>query len=550
MMSVKSIITVVIGAIALLWIALVNGQPFFYPDTANYVREPDAAVVIAFGPQFATPWTTAQVIEASRGHLRISSTPTESQPNQVVPPDSKVMAQHGPYHNNSLRDGLVMAGRSAYYGTLLYIGELAGGFWLSVFVQALVIAYLVFMLVVRCYGLSLGVYLLSTGTLATISTAPFFVGFLMPDIFAGVTILVTAILMAFWNRLKGLERVILALILVFSTIVHLTHLMVCIAMLGIYIIVNLLRRVSYQQFRVAAVVTIAACAATAILADLCFSVVVSNIIGFPPVRPPFVMAKLIEIGPGYEYLKANCSSTDLTVCRFLKQLPVPADTFLWSEDPSVGVFTPASPQTKRGLSEEQYAFAIRVLMYDPIGVSLDLLRNALDQLVTFGLTEFHYCIKCAVGFHDQLPAEYWRKMQHTIAFRYNWPARVSTIVDYIFVMLSVVVIAAIALIHFNRSLGRYFAHQLDACQFLPIWFFAAVVVGIGANALICGAFSAVQDRYQARVIWLVPLAAVLAVARCVQFGSTIRALRGPVALEQISSMLVGTSAEETHAARG
>ena len=47
----------------LLLVTVVNGQPFFYPDTSNYVRAPDAAVVWLFGERFATSWTSADVIK-------------------------------------------------------------------------------------------------------------------------------------------------------------------------------------------------------------------------------------------------------------------------------------------------------------------------------------------------------------------------------------------------------------------------------------------------------------------------------------------------------
>jgi hypothetical protein len=142
-------------------------------------------------------------------------------------------------------------------------------------------------------------------------------------------------------------------------------------------------------------------------------------------------------------------------------------------------------------------------------------------LGTFGLSEFHYCDECTTEFRNGLPTEHWSEMQNTIALRYSWPSRAFAIVDYTFVMLSLILLAAVAAIHFIRKTGRHFALQLEACRFLPVWFFAAVAVGIGANALICGGFSVVHDRYQARVIWLIPLAAVLLLARCVQYGSAL-----------------------------
>jgi hypothetical protein len=43
------------------------------------------------------------------------------------------------------------------------------------------------------------------------------------------------------------------------------------------------------------------------------------------------------------------------------------------------------------------------------------------------------------------------------------------------------------------------------------WKFAGLVLfGVVLNAAVCGMLSGAQDRYQARVVWLVPLLALIA----------------------------------------
>jgi len=48
---------------------------------------------------------------------------------------------------------------------------------------------------------------------------------------------------------------------------------------------------------------------------------------------------------------------------------------------------------------------------------------------------------------------------------------------------------------------------------------AWIVVGVVVNAVVCGTLSGPHDRYSARVLWLIPLAALLA-------GSSLRVGRG------------------------
>ena len=49
-------LAVVAAAVVLMGAALVNGQPFFTPDTQAYVRGPDVAVLKLVGARFASPW--------------------------------------------------------------------------------------------------------------------------------------------------------------------------------------------------------------------------------------------------------------------------------------------------------------------------------------------------------------------------------------------------------------------------------------------------------------------------------------------------------------
>ena len=59
--NISPFLGVVLGALMLSLVTLLNGQPFFFPDTTTYVREADAAVVWALGSRFATTWTDPSV---------------------------------------------------------------------------------------------------------------------------------------------------------------------------------------------------------------------------------------------------------------------------------------------------------------------------------------------------------------------------------------------------------------------------------------------------------------------------------------------------------
>jgi hypothetical protein len=49
---------------ALIWPALYNGEPFFYPDTRSYIRAADAGVFKLTG--IKSPWTNADDVSSAK----------------------------------------------------------------------------------------------------------------------------------------------------------------------------------------------------------------------------------------------------------------------------------------------------------------------------------------------------------------------------------------------------------------------------------------------------------------------------------------------------
>jgi hypothetical protein len=518
------------GAAMLLWVVLMNGQPFFFPDTNNYVREPDAAVVAIFGSRFATQWTDENV----RG-LRNGSTSSVRSDLEALGQNNEKVNEGGRRHTNSLSEGIILSGRSVYYGVLLYLGELTGGFWLTVILQALIVSYLIFLLSVRYIGSSVSFYLLSIAVVALFTPASFCIGFLMPDIFAGITILATALLIAFWRMMTIAERTIVGIILAYSLTCHSTHLFICVSILLFYALISSLTRFRSAAFSWACCVTLATCALLGFLSELAFNAVVAKVAGFSPIRPPFITARLIELGPGYQYLKDHCVDATLVVCHYLDKLPLlNSDGFIWSKDPGSSVFGTAPSDIKRALSNEQFSFFGHVLSSDPVGVVIAAFHGGLRQLESFGISEFNYCSNCDVSFVENLPANYRTRFGETLAARNVWPIAAFELIHRGTILVSFVVISLLTLI--TTRWPRLLSKCVRPSPALN-WSIAAVGVGILSNTFVCGLFSGTHDRYEARVIWLVPLLA--AVLLGLALHSPIRRPRSRCAATQSFGSLDG-----------
>ena len=267
-MTLRSAAGLVVLIGAFVWPALFNGQPFFFPDTTAYIRGADAGIQSAFNHK--SSWSL--VPEAGRSV-------------------------------SSIADKTVLTGRSPYYGALLYIGDLAGGFWLTVVLQALDVASAIG-LALRATRMPLWPPMfVILACIAAATTAPFFVSLLMPDVFAGVAILTASVLLSVRQRLARRDYILAFVLLLAASVFHDSHVLILFALLAMAAVYNLFIR-SWRNWVGLTIVALALVIAT--LAQSILSMTVQHVVGAPPLRPPFLMARTIEDGPGYRYILATC----------------------------------------------------------------------------------------------------------------------------------------------------------------------------------------------------------------------------------------------------
>jgi hypothetical protein len=160
-----------------------------------------------------------------------------------------------------------------------------------------------------------------------------------------------------FDRLERWEFLFWFCAICYSMLVHFSHLL---TVAGLVILAALHGVRSINKARWFACGTLATAMVIALLGERAFFHAVEKMTGAPPIRPPFLMARIIEDGPGYRYLQATCPHNGLAVCAFRDRFPSSADTFLWATDSNRGVFSTADPQTRRALSAEQLRFAWNV----------------------------------------------------------------------------------------------------------------------------------------------------------------------------------------------
>jgi hypothetical protein len=190
-------------------------------------------------------------------------------------------------------------------------------------------------------------------------------------------------------------------------------------------------------------------------------------------------------------LEQHCGQAKLTICDYVDELPMDTDDFLWAAD---GIWQRASEQTKERLRQEEIPFVLAVLRAYPREQLSKSAANFWHQLMTFDLEIFDPNEWIAQVFDRVLPGERSRYMQSRQA-RGTLPYRVFTSIQDCTVIVSVALIGV-----FTPRMWRRRSPRLAGLGLV-------IVSTVVANAFVTGILSMVENRFQSRVIWLLPLLA-------------------------------------------
>ena len=463
-----------IGAIILCSFAIFNGYAVFFNDSRSYVRGGSAVATKVFGAQIDDgAWKSRASIASS-----IDSSVSLSSIGKSVPK-------------------AVTGNRSIYYGLLAFFGYRISNFWLTIFIQSFAVSSVIAIAWLRGLNFQVSSYFVVMLFLAVLTDSGVFVAYIMPDIFTAVLILIAAVVVGFWERIRAAEKLFLFATGAYASCTHPSHLPILAAVIALVAIYYVAHRTRFR--RGWAVLLLVGCEVVGISATLAFNIVVTKLTGERPLLLPHITAHLVEMGPGTRYIRANCPGAGFAVCQFAPRLPVGWVTFLSSTDPKTGVFEVASPSVQRLLSDEQTRFAEAVLLFDPVGVIAGTARDVARQAVLFNLDTLKLSTPARENYYDSFPPKVYR---HIVTSRVG---RNDITLDSISrIDLLVVGISVLGLMCFAITCIYY---ESESVVFSDAKVFAAViVVGVLANALICGALASPEPRFQARVVWLIPLA--------------------------------------------
>lgn len=393
---------------------------------------------------------------------------------------------------------LVIWDKPHVYGPLLHLLHWRLSLWPPVLAQGLMLSWLLW-LAQRALrgGATPGLHLAICAATALLTTAPFTAALLMPDVFAPATLLALLLLGFARDLLTWGEAWGLGLLATLGIATHLSHLPLAGA---VVLIVLLLTRRLRPALRCAAPL------AAAVLLLMATNLWGHGRAALSPHGATFALARLQADGAAAAVIRERCPQAGWYLCAFAERLPMDSDAFLWAPDSPVNRGPDGQSRFLGGalLSPEAGEILAETLRSRPLEVAMAMLRNTLVQLVTARagdtLVADHLDVavrpRIAEGFPPRELAAHDAALQPrgllpTAAEPFLWPHAPVLVLG-----------ALVAGVAWWDAARRRDLRRLGLVL--------GVLVGITANAFATGALSKPHLRYGARILWLMPVVAGLA----------------------------------------
>lgn len=443
---------VVAGALLLLWPALLNGYPLLYPDSISYL-----------------------------GDGR---------------PLARILLLHAPRSYTAMR--------SEFYSLGILPFHWNGSAWPIVALQALLTAYILWLTVRSLTARRTVVAFFTLIALLSLTTSlAWYASFVMPDILGPLVYLAIYLLVFANETLSTPEKLAVAAIAAWGMAAHSTHLMLAAGLCVLLTSLLLLRfpplRPRSRQSWIGVSTRarpIAAFAALILLTAAAQTALHGYLYGEATLfgnRMPYTLARVVADGPGRWYLQAHCATQRWAICSRVADLPDNDDDFLWTDG---GIWDGASPEMQRQMLDQEWALVLATIRAYP-GAQLRVsLANFGTQLTQFGLWDFTPNPWMAGEIDKVLPGALPRYLRSREA-QSRLPNAFFTDVQVCAVIASTLAIFVCVPLLWRRRRWRVLGLT------------TVLVPVVLANAFLTAVLSEVDTRYQARVIWLIPLLAGL-----------------------------------------
>lgn len=393
--------------------------------------------------------------------------------------------------------------RSPFYGLFIFFFHLNHWIWGPVIAQAIIVSW-VMSLFLCLRGERRPVALVCiTAVLTVFSSLPYFVGFIMADIFTPIMFLLMYMLGFHFSDMTNRVRAYLLFLLCIAISSHVSHLTLALAAFPTLAALLLYSGYSWKVVtRRAGIISMPIVLAA--LATLLFNNLVLKTPSIAPAGANFMMANMVQYGPARAYLKNSCPKSGYKICAYAQNLPETADGILWIS----GIYDKMGGFD--GMRQESCAIVRETIRKYPAESLAMIGRNFIS-----GLWVHEPAAEFSPGTQiSSLPELIEKKFgldalgsyENSAEIKGEIPHESIGLVDSIITPLSFLALACLGIVAAIRGNRR------DASLA------AFAITAILLNTLLCTAISGVHDRYQARVTWLLPFCAMVLAVNAVKHG--------------------------------
>ena len=425
-----------------------------------------------------------------------------------------------PVTTDRLIDSEVEGARSPYYGVLLHGAYLIGTLWLLAAIQSALAAWVTFLLWrTLAPRARLWTYLVLVGGVVIGSSLSFFTTFAMPDVFAGIGGGAAVLLLTQTDRLKKAEKIGVWALLAYSLAIHKSHLITAVGLVAVGYFLLLFMGMK-REILLRRVGTLVLAGVVAWMSGLVFGAGYKARTGLTLTHPPFVLARVLADGPGQDYLHTACAkdSNAYAMCFFAKNINrySTENLILWSTRRNAGVFNIANRATRERLEDEETSFVLGAVEQEPLEELEAAFLNWGKQLVYIQVDD---PLRNPAAY---LIGRYWpttslpKLIPNFDACRPPHSCRPPFSQSGLGVWHGAIVILSLAFLIWRFCLADvravFLARSLktDDDRSRTVITVILLLLVVVLNAAVCGMLSGPFARYQARVVWLAPLAAGLA----------------------------------------
>jgi hypothetical protein len=391
--------------------------------------------------------------------------------------------------------------RPIFYGLFVWNTCFGYSLWIVVFLQAFIVLALIYYTFLLFVPREKVIYFtfFSILLLGLFTGLPNYVCQIMPDLFSGILIW---LIVLFYFSTTTLSRIVIGAGLIFSAVVHNSNLLTFTILVALLVCISLFFKQSQLKLK----------------SLYLLMLVVGAWILVPSVNYAFkrewyvskgggvfFLGRLIEMGIVKDYLDEQCQKQNFELCQFKDKLPEHGWQFCW--EPTSPLYAGGCYETGWGNcwlnKNDEYRKIIMDILTTPkylvrfVKISL---KDFLRQFIYFDMIHF---AKLDKGGGLDSVVEHYLKDHYMMADAKQlkesifYPVR--NMIQRYFIGLCTLVI-----------LVWLFANTKRKKVSTDCWLIILIVFsGLVINAYFVSAISCVECRYQGRIIWLVPLVAVL-----------------------------------------